>query len=75
MQFCISYWINYFKLACCLENSVDPDQLASEEGLSCALFALWDKKIISLLNKGLLLKVTCFIGVLLTIVYTISTKV
>ena len=29
--FCISYWINYFKLACCLENSVDPDQLASEE--------------------------------------------
>ena len=30
MQFLVSYWINYFKLACCLENSVDPDQLASE---------------------------------------------
>ena len=28
MQFCILYWI---KLACCLEKSVDPDQLASEE--------------------------------------------
>ena len=30
IQFCISYWVNYFKLGCCLENSVDPDQLASE---------------------------------------------
>ena len=31
MQFYSSYWINYLKLACCLENSVDHDQLASEE--------------------------------------------
>ena len=28
----ILYFIlDYFKLACCLENSVDPDQLASSE--------------------------------------------
>ena len=31
MQFCISYLIKYFELACCLEDSVDPDQLASAE--------------------------------------------
>ena len=30
-QFYTSNRINYFKLACCLENSVDADQLASEE--------------------------------------------
>ena len=30
MYFCVSYCVNYFKLAC-LENSADPDQLASEE--------------------------------------------
>ena len=23
--------INYYKFTCCIENSVDPDQLASEE--------------------------------------------
>ena len=31
MQLCVSYLINYFKLACCLENSMDPDQLTSGE--------------------------------------------
>ena len=29
--FCILYLIIYFELAHCLENSVDPDQLASAE--------------------------------------------
>ena len=29
--FCILYLINYFELAHCLENSVDPDPLASAE--------------------------------------------
>ena len=31
MQFSISYLINYFELACSLENSLDPDHLASAE--------------------------------------------
>ena len=30
IQFCISYF-NYNKLTSCIENSVDPDQLASSE--------------------------------------------
>ena len=33
MQFCISNQINYFKVACCLENSVDSDQLADENSV------------------------------------------
>ena len=33
MQFCISFLINHYELtmSCCMENSVDPDQLASSE--------------------------------------------
>ena len=31
IQFCTSDWIYYFKLACCLENGVGLDQLASSE--------------------------------------------
>ena len=33
MQFCISFLINCYEFTklCCMENSVDPDQLASEE--------------------------------------------
>ena len=31
INFCISYLINYYEFTCCFENSVDPDQLASEE--------------------------------------------
>ena len=27
----INYLINYYEFTCCIENSVDPDQLASEE--------------------------------------------
>ena len=30
IQFCISYF-DYFELISCIENSVDPDQLASSE--------------------------------------------
>ena len=33
IQFCISY-INYYELTYCIENCVDPDQLASEEARS-----------------------------------------
>ena len=31
IQFGTSNWINHFKHAWCLENSADPDQLASSE--------------------------------------------
>ena len=31
IQFCTLNWVNYFKLACGLENSADLDQLASSE--------------------------------------------
>ena len=33
--------INYYELTCCIENSVDPDQLASSEArmiLNCIVF-------------------------------------
>ena len=30
IKFCISYF-NYYELTSCIENSVDPDQLASSE--------------------------------------------
>ena len=34
IQFCIIFLVNYYELTmpCCMENSVDPDQLASESG-------------------------------------------
>ena len=31
IQFCISCYVNYYKLTSCIENSVDLDQLASSE--------------------------------------------
>ena len=33
MQFCISFLIDYYELTmlCCIENSVDPDQLALKQ--------------------------------------------
>ena len=55
MQFCISYWINYFKLAFSLENIVDLDQLASLEA-SCSGSTLFSIEFISgfiLLSKKL----------------------
>ena len=30
-KFCISYLMKYYELTCCIENSVDPDQLPSSE--------------------------------------------
>ena len=46
IQFCTSNWINYFKLACCLENGVGPDQLAS--GASWFDSRLFSAKVLSI---------------------------
>ena len=35
IQLCISYFDNYYQLTSCIENSVDPDQLASDLDLHC----------------------------------------
>ena len=42
MQFCISFLINYHELKrpCCMQNIVDPDQLASSADLDLHCFQL-----------------------------------
>ena len=32
-QFCITYLVIYYETACCVENNVDPDQLAVSEAI------------------------------------------
>ena len=45
IQFCISYF-DYYELTCCIENSVDPDQLASSEASSSGS-TLFTREVVS----------------------------